>query len=149
VEIIRAFLDCLEIPAAQFDFFTPGPRQKTAMPTPHPKNRLFPLTVEDKTRLQKLAPLFDIHFCKLDEQTCVLQTTSAAGAGASEVKLPVSLAYRRLLSELCEKTVPWIHFHFDESCRDSLLGRSDANLARVAVLYARDRKAACAHPAKE
>lgn len=117
------------------------------MPTPLPKNRLFPLTAEDKTRLQNLAPLFDIHFRKLDAQTCVLQTTSAAGAAALELKLPASLAYRRLLSEICEKTVPWIHFHFEASCRDSLLGRSDANLARVAVLYARDRKAACARAA--
>ena len=147
VVINRAFLDCLQFPAAQFDFFSPGPRQKTAMPTPLSKNRLFPLTSEDKTRLQNLAPLFDIHFRKLDEQTCVLRTT--AGARALEVELPASLAYRRLLSELCEKTVPWIHFHFEESCRDSLLGRSDANLARVAVLYARDRKAARAHPIKE
>ena len=115
------------------------------MPTPLPKNRLFPLTAEDKTRLQNLALLFDIHFRKLDEQTYVLKTT--AGAHALEVKLSASLAYRRLLSESCEKTVSWIHFHFQESCRDSLLGRRDANLARVAVLYARDRKAACARAA--
>ena len=115
------------------------------MSTPPPKNRLFPLTAEDKTRLQNLAPLFDIHFRKLDEQTCVLRTT--AEADAVDVELPASLAYRRLLSEICEKTVPWIHFHFEESCRDSLLGKSDANLARVAVLYARGRKAACAHAA--
>ncbi|WP_041377714.1 hypothetical protein [Polaromonas naphthalenivorans] len=115
------------------------------MPTPLPKNRLFPLTAEDKTRLQNLAPLFDIHFRKMDEQTCVLRTM--AGAGALELKLPASLAYRRLLSELCEKTVPWIPFHLKESCRDSLLGRSDANLARVAVLYARDRKATRARAA--
>ncbi len=112
------------------------------MPTPIPKNRLFPLTAEDRTRLQNLAPLFDIHFRKLDAQTCVLRTTSAAGVGALELKLPVSLAYRRLLSEICEKTVPWVHFHFDESCRDSLLGRSDANLARLAELYASGSKAA-------
>ena len=117
------------------------------MPTQLPKNRLFLLTAEDKTRLENLTPLFDIHFRKLDAQTCVMQTTSAAGAGVSEVKLPASFAYRRLLSELCEKTVPWIHFHLEESCRDSLLGRSDANLARVAVLYARDRKAAPIHAA--
>lgn len=109
------------------------------MPTPLPKNRLFPLTAEDKTRLQNLAPLFDIHFRKIDEQTYVLRTT--AGAGALELELPASLAYRRLLSEICEKTVHWIHFHLQESCRDSLLGRSDANLARVAELYARHRDA--------
>ena len=115
------------------------------MPTQLPKNRLFPLTAEDKTRLQNLAPLFDIDFHKIDEQTCVLRTR--AGAGAVEVKLPASLAYRRLLSEVCEKTVQWIHFHLEESCRDSLLGRSDANLARVAVLYARDRKVALTHAA--
>ena len=31
-------------------------------------------------------------------------------------------------------------------CRDSLLRMSDASLARVAELYARDGKAASAHP---
>ena len=149
MEIINAVLDGLHIPRGRFVFPSSVNRQETAMPTPLPNNRLFPLTAEDKTRLQNLAPLFDIHFRKLDAQTCVLQTTSAAGAGASEVELPASLAYRRLLSELCEKTVPWIHFHFEESCRDSLLGRSDANLARVAVLYARDMKAARGHAAKK
>lgn len=147
MEIIRAFLDFLQISEERCDFSSPVQRQETAMPTPLPKNRLFPLTAEDKIRLQNLAPLFDIHFRRLDEQTYVLRTT--AGARALEVELPASLAYRRLLSELCEKTVPWIHFHLEESCRDSLLGRSDGNLARVAVLYARDRKAACAHLAKE
>lgn len=117
------------------------------MPTVLSKNRLFPLTADDKTRLQNLAPLFDIHFRKIDEKTCVLRTM--AGAGALEVELSASLAYRRLLSEICGKTVHWIHFHLDESCRDSLLGRSDANLARVAELYARDRKAARINPCQK
>ena len=117
------------------------------MLTRHPQNRLFPLTAEDKTRLQNLAPLFDIHFRKLDEQTCVLRTTSAACV--LEVEFPASLAYRRLLSELCEKTVPWIHFHLEESCRDSLLRRSDANLARLAELYASGSKAARMTPCKK
>lgn len=111
------------------------------MPTRHSENKLFTLTSEDKIRLQNLAPLFDIDFRKIDEQTCALRTT--AGANALEVELPASIAYRRLLSEICEKTVPWIPFHLKESCRDSLLGRSDANLARVAVLYARGRDASC------
>ena len=119
----------------------PVTRQETAMPTRHSENKLFTLTSEDKIRLQNLAPLFDIDFRKIDEQTCALRTT--AGANALEVELPASIAYRRLLSEICEKTVPWIPFHLKESCRDSLLGRSDANLARVAVLYARGRDASC------
>lgn len=109
------------------------------MSTLIPKNRLLSLSAEDKTRLQNLAPLFDIDFRKLSGQTCVLKTT--AGASALELELPASLAYRRLLSEICEKTVHWIHFHLEESCRDSLLGRNDANLARVAELYARHRDA--------
>jgi len=108
------------------------------------ENSLFHLTDDDKTRLQNLAPLFDIHFRKNGERTCVLKII--AGAGALELELPASLAYRRLLSEICGKTVHWIHFHLGESCRDSLLGRSDASLARVAELYALDRNAAAAHP---
>ena len=55
------------------------------MPTLIPKNRLFPLTAEDKTRLQNLAPLFDIEFRKLDGQTFVLRIMS--GTGVLEVDL--------------------------------------------------------------
>lgn len=147
METINAFLDGLHIPRGRFVFPSSVTRQETAMPTPLPNNRLFPLTAEDKTRLQNLAPLFDIDFRQIDEQTCGLRTMSAAGVGASEVELPASLAHRRLLSEICEKTLPWIHFHLAESCRDSLLGRSDANLARIAQLYTKDRKAARPHRA--
>lgn len=137
MEITSEILDSVLTQERCLVFFSPVYGQETAMPTLFSKKQTFPLTADDKSRLQKLAPLFDIHFCKIDENTCIL--TTMAGAGALEVELPASLAYRRLLSEICEQTVHWIHFHFDESCRDSLLGRNDANLALVAELYARDR----------
>ena len=92
------------------------------MPTTSPKKQFFTLTADDEVRLQRIAPLFDIDFSKLDDETYVLRTS--AGEVALEVELPSAMAYRRLLAEICGKAAKWVYFHLDASCRDSLLGRS-------------------------
>jgi hypothetical protein len=117
------------------------------MTTASTKNKSFTLTDEDKTRLQKIAPWFDIDFSKLDEETYVLR--AAAGGASQTVELPATTAHRRLLAEICEKSSKWVHFHFAASCRDSLLGRNDASLSRVAELYTRDRDASLMHGTKD
>ena len=43
----------------------------------------------------------------------------------------------------------WVHFHFAASCWGPLLGRSDANLIRLAELFARDRNASLLHDVKD
>ena len=116
------------------------------MPTASPKKQFFTLTADDEVRLRTLAPLFDIDFFQMDEQTCVLRTSS--GEPILAVELPEALAYRRLLAEICSKAAKWLHFHLEMSCRDSLLGRSDASLSRVAELFARDRELSRTHVAK-
>lgn len=109
------------------------------MPPAFSKNLPFFLSIDDKARLQKLAPLFHIDFSMLDDETYLLH--HAHGGPGEEVRLPTAMAHRRLLAEVCAKAAKWVHFHLAESCRDSLLGRSDANLRRVAELYVRDREA--------
>lgn len=56
------------------------------MPTASPKKQFFTLTADDEIRLQRIAPLFDIDFSKLDDETYVLRTS--AGEVALEVELP-------------------------------------------------------------
>ena len=116
------------------------------MPTTSPKKQFFTLSADDEVRLQRIAPLFDIDFSKLDDETYVLRTS--AGEAALDVELPASVSYRRLLAEICGKAAKWVHFHLEMSCRDSLLGRSDASLSRVAELFARDRELSRTHVAK-
>lgn len=110
------------------------------MTTASRNNKSFTLTAEDKSRLQKIAPWFDIDFRKLDGKNYVMR--AAAGGTPQTVELPAATAHRRLLAEICGKSSKWVHFHFAVSCRDSLLGRSDSDLERLALLYARDRNAA-------
>ena len=117
------------------------------MTTASHKNKSFTLTDEDKTRLQKIAPWFDIDFRKLDEETYVLR--AAAGGASQTVELPATTAHRRLLAEICEKSSKWVHFHFAASCLGSLFGRSDASLIRLAELYGRDRNASLLHDVKD
>lgn len=97
------------------------------------------LSIEDKVRLQKFAPLFDIEFSHLDERTCLIR--SSGGVPLLEKKLPCDIAYTRLLMEICERAIHWVHFHVGESCHDTFLGQSDARIERVAVLYGLDRDA--------
>lgn len=119
------------------------PLKETAVPTVPLKNKSFTLTAEDKTQLEKIAPWFDIDFRKLDAKTYVLRV--AAGTVPQLVELPATTAHRRLLAEICGLSSKWVHFHFAVSCRDSLLGRSDASLIRLSELYTRDRGASLLH----
>jgi len=57
----------------------------------------------------------------------------------SEVSLPAAIAYWRLVAEISSRAAKWGHFHLGMSCRDSLLGQSDARLERIAALYVLDR----------
>lgn len=112
-------------------------------PTVSPRNSTFFLSSSDKVRLQELAPFFDIEFLQVDEETFSFCTFE--GVGGCELSLPAAVAHRRLLAEICARAVKWVHFHLGASCRDSLLGQSEARLTRVTELYARDRDASLPH----
>ena len=102
----------------------------------YPKIKAFNLTSADEIQLQKLAPLFGIDFRRVDGQTYSLHEIDGEGGRAAPTMLPVAVAHRRLLAEISVKTAKWVFFNHDESCRDTLLGLSDARLTRVAELYA-------------
>ena len=103
----------------------------------HPIRASISLSPVDEARLQKLAPLFEIDFHQVNEEAYAL--SAHGGADGSVVSLPAAIAYRRLLVEICSRSVKWVHFHLGVSCRDSLLGQSDARLERIAALYVLDR----------
>jgi hypothetical protein len=91
----------------------------------------------DEARLQKFAPMFEIDFHQVNEKGYALSTHD--GVNASEVSLPAAIAHRRLLVEISSRAAKWVHFHLGMSCRDSLLGQSDARLERIAALFVLDR----------
>lgn len=93
------------------------------------------LSDSDKARLEKLAPLFDIQFKKIDGTSYSLKVD-----GGKEHTLSARFAHFRLLSELCSKTVGWIYFHKDETCDVSFLSETDERFKRLSSLY-RKRKA--------
>jgi hypothetical protein len=89
----------------------------------------------DKQRLERLAPIFDIQFARIGASDYELRKTE----DVEPARLDVQIAHARLLLELCSRCAPWLYFHFGESCKYTLLGRSDSDLFRVAELYARKR----------
>ena len=97
------------------------------------------LTTADKARLEKFAPLFDIEFHETSDGHYRLRIHS--DTVAYEQTLPATVAHVRLLMEICERAVHWVHFHFAQSCRDSLLGLTDERIHRVAELYSLNRDA--------
>lgn len=108
------------------------------MPTNDNKTPLL-LTADDKTRLENVAPLVDIEFRETSDGSYHIRTCS--DSFACEQTLPASVAHVRLLMEICERAVHWVHFHLAQSCRDSLLGLTDERIQRVAELYAANRDA--------
>lgn len=110
------------------------------MPAAHTKKLSHFLTQAEEARLHLLASKFGIQFDQVDDKTYLLKALDCNGG--SEVWLPVEMAHRRLLAEICTRAAKWVPFRVGMSCRDSLLrDQSESQLARVAELYARDRDA--------
>lgn len=101
-----------------------------------PKRGAFSLTKAEKDRLQHLAPIFGLNFMEDSDDLFVIRDLRTGNHIAR--MLPSEVAYRRLLTEICSRSAKWIYFHFEESCRDTLLQQSDARLGRIAELYSRD-----------
>jgi hypothetical protein len=94
----------------------------------------FTLSPDDRARLERFAPLFGIDFVRTPDDSYRIECRVEEGGFV--VTLSTEVAHRRLLAEICARASRWIHFHFGESCRDSLLDLSDAKVRRVAELYA-------------
>ena len=103
------------------------------MPKVLENKKSFTLSSDNRARLERFAPLFDIDFVQTLEGSYRLKLR--VGEGSYVVKLSNEVAHLRLLTEICSRALNWIHFHFSESCRDSLLNLSNARIMRVAELY--------------
>ena len=103
-------------------------------------SRAHPLSLssEDKARLNEIAHLFEIEFRQIGDDKYLLR--DVGDCHFDEVFLRSSVAHKRLLTEICSRCAPWVYFHADESCQDSLLNHSDARLRCIAELYVRDRQ---------
>ena len=96
--------------------------------------RLISLTSEEKERVERLAPYFDLNFCCTGDAAYELSWSDDSGTAV--VRLASGSAHVRLLIELCARTAPWLFFHFGESCRRTFFRHSDVQLMRIAELYA-------------
>ena len=108
------------------------------MPNNQKHNPLL-LSDEDKLRLEELAPLFDIQVSQIGDSRYRLDSVNDL-APLNEI-LPAEVMHTRLLLEICSRAVHWIYFHVGKSCKHSLLKLSDAQIHRVAELYALKRDA--------
>ena len=107
------------------------------MPTRLDNKKSFTLSLDDRARLERFSPLFGIDFVRTPDGSYRIE--SGVEEDGFVVTLSTELAHRRLLAKICARASRWIHFHFGESCRDSLLDLSDAKVRRVAQLYALSR----------
>lgn len=57
--------------------------------------------------------------------------------GLRNFRIVENLAHARLATEICSKTLRWIHYKPNRCCISSLLEQPDERLDRVAELYAR------------
>lgn len=101
------------------------------------------LSEGDKLRLEKMAPAFDIEVSEMVDGRYRLHSCNEHAP--LDVTLSAEVVHIRLLAEICSRAVHWVHFHFDKSCKDSLLELSNARIARVAELYALHRDAVRGH----
>lgn len=96
------------------------------------------LTDEDKTRLESLAPQFDIRFTLEDDGSYQLQVDEQAS-----VRLPQTAAHKRLFNEICSKCIHWIPFNLMEAPRDTFFKRDAKQMARLVELYHLKKEKTC------
>lgn len=100
--------------------------------TPVPER--FQLSPADVDRLLTAASWFEVSVCKT--ATPSMATVCVFDQGLLRTfSVPAGLAHLRVLTEVCERAAPWVHFHEGEHCARTLLRNSDARLRRIAELY--------------
>jgi hypothetical protein len=103
------------------------------------KRQNLTLSDAEKLRLARIAPAFDIEISEVADGRYRLHSCNEHAP--LDVTLSSEVVHIRLLAEICSHAVHWVHFHFDKSCKDSLLELSNARIARIAELYALHRDA--------
>ena len=97
------------------------------------------LTEGERRRLERMAPAFDIEISQVADGH--YQLRSCNEHAPLDATLRAEIVHVRLLAEICSRAVHWVHFHFDKSCKDSLLELSNAKIHRIAELYSLHRDA--------
>ena len=89
--------------------------------------------------LEKLAPLFDIEIKLVSEFEVELVVFNGNAFQVS--KLEKNKLYRRLLAELCSKTLKWITYRQSESIVDTFFNVPEERMMRIAHLYKKSKSA--------
>ena len=93
----------------------------------------FTLSNADRLRLELIAPWFNIGYRAISEDCAEILPDPTDPTQAIVVSM--AIAHKRLMAEVCSRAGPWVYFHFGMSCRDSLMGLTDARLRRIGDLY--------------
>jgi hypothetical protein len=88
---------------------------------------------DDIDCLFRIAPLFDVLPVTLSDGSVLIQVSDGLLVRSAQVSSQV--APLRILAEVCEKLVRWVHFHEGEHCARSLFDLTDARILRLAELY--------------
>lgn len=117
------------------------------MPENFAKRYPFTLSLEEKARLERLAPLFHIDFRVSDCGQITLALRNPY-RDSTEVFVDSEHAHIRLLAEVCSRAVNWVYFHVGEPAHISLFSLTDARLARIAELYTKSISPTQTEPAR-
>lgn len=93
------------------------------------------LSLEECARLERFAPLFDIEVTPVS--LTHIQIRVLTSTGTCDTLVPLELVHLRLLSEICSKTVRWVHYRQSEEVRVTFFTLPEERLQRIAQLYAK------------
>lgn len=93
----------------------------------------FDFGAEALAQVLAIAPLFDVTLTP--DEPGFAWVEARCGARITRVRLPHGVAQIRVLTEVCEKLVPWVYFHDGEHCARSLLRQAGHRLPRLVELY--------------
>jgi hypothetical protein len=88
----------------------------------------------ERERLRKLAPMFGLQLTP--RANSWILTGDSTGVDGTEwvLRLDHDTAHFRLLNELCERVLPWVHFYVPMPCQVSLFRVADERFARIKEL---------------
>lgn len=84
-------------------------------------------------QILEIAPLFDVTLVPGPDGNDWVEVRD--GDRLARFQLPHAISHLRVLTEVCEKLVPWVYFHDGEHCAKSLLRQAGCRLPRLLELY--------------
>jgi hypothetical protein len=92
------------------------------------------LDKSERERLRKLAQLFGLQLTPFANSWILAGDSTGVGGTEWVLLLDHDTAHFRLLSELCERVLPWVHFYVPMPCQVSLFRVTDERFARIKEL---------------